>query len=300
LKIRFAKKSDKEEILKLCLDTFDWGDYIDQVWDIWFSESNGALFVAENGIINNKRSAIAFSHVSLCPYRRKIWLEGIRVNPDYRRRSIATKLIKKMLSYGKRHGAREASAIVSANNLPSQLMMKKCGFNVISKWIYYSIDKAHYCIDKAQEFRTFNARSATFNDMKKVRNYLKQSQIYKSSGKRYVNSWRWYSFDSNNLSNIIKDQKLVIAGNDIIEGMAIINADGYWNKNHIFQISYIDSANVSSLYDLIHFVIMLVHSAHDQYKRIQIFTPQTRQISSVMGQLDIMNSEEFLLYGKTI
>jgi RimJ/RimL family protein N-acetyltransferase len=293
LKYRFAKESDKEEILKFCIDTFEWGDYIDQVWDRWFYESNGALFVAENGISNNKGSAIAFSHVSLCPQRRKIWLEGIRVNPDYRRRSIATELIRKMLSYGKRKGAREASAIVAVDNLPSQLMMKKSGFSVISKWIYSSIDNA-------QEIRNFNARIATFNDMKKVQNYLKQSATYELAGKRYVNSWRWYSFDSKILSNIIKDQKLVVAGNDIIEGMAIINGDGYWNKNNVFQIVYLDSTNVSSLYDLVGFVLKLVQSAHDRYKRIQIFTPQTRLISSVMGELNIVNADEFLLYGKLI
>jgi hypothetical protein len=93
---------------------------------------------------------------------------------------------------------------------------------------------------------------------------------------------------------------LVIAGNDIIEGMAIINGDGYWNKKNVFQIVYLDSTNVSSLYDLIGFVVMLVNSVHDRYKRIQIFTPQTRQISSVMGELNIMNSDEFLLYRKLI
>jgi hypothetical protein len=231
--------------------------------------------------------------VSLCPQRRKIWLEGIRVNPNYRRRSIATELIRKMLSYGKRKGAREASAIVAVDNLPSQLMMKKSGFSVISKWIYSSIDNA-------QEIRNFNARIATFNDMKKVQNYLKQSATYELAGKRYVNSWRWYSFDSKILSNIVKDQKLVVAGNDIIEGMAIINGDGYWNKNNVFQIVYLDSTNVSSLYDLVGFVLKLVQSAHDRYKRIQIFTPQTRLISSVMGELNIANADEFLLYGKLI
>jgi GNAT superfamily N-acetyltransferase len=293
LKYRFAKESDKEEILKFCIDTFEWGDYIDQVWDMWFSESNGAIFVAENGISNNKGSAIAFSHVSLCPQRTKIWLEGIRVNPDYRRRSIATELIRKMLSYGKRKGAREASAIVAVDNVPSQLMMKKSGFSVISKWIYSSIDNV-------QAIRNFNARIATFNDMKKVQNYLKQSATYKLAGKRYVDSWRWYSFDSKILSNIIEDQKLVVAGNDIIEGMAIINGDGYWNKNNVFQIVYLDSTNGSSLFDLVGFVLKIVMSAHDRYKRIQIFTPQTRLISSVMGELNIVKADEFLLYGKLI
>jgi GNAT superfamily N-acetyltransferase len=293
LKFRFAKKSDKEDVLKFCVNTFDWGDYIDQVWDLWFSDSNGALIVAENKIRHTKGSVIAVSHVSLCPNRKNIWLEGIRVNPNYRRRSIATELLSKMLSYGKLQGAKEASAIVGVNNLPSQLMMENNGFNVISKWNYYSIDKP-------QEFERDNVRTAAFSDIKEVWDYLKQSQIYKSSGKRYVNSWRWYSFDSETLSSIIKDGKLLISGNDVIEGIAIINKDGYWNKNDVFQIVYLDAASVSSLYDLIGFVISLVHSGNDRYKRIQIFSPQIRQLSSLIKELDMRNSEQFLLYRKTI
>lgn len=293
MKFRFAKKSDKEDVLKFCVNTFDWGDYIDQVWDLWFSDSNGALIVAENKIRHTKGSVIAVSHVSLCPNRKNIWLEGIRVNPNYRRRSIATELLSKMLSYGKLQGAKEASAIVGVNNLPSQLMMENNGFNVISKWNYYSIDKP-------QEFERDNVRTAAFSDIKKVWDYLKQSQIYKSSGKRYVNSWRWYSFDSETLSSIIKDGKLLISGNDVIEGIAIINKDGYWNKNDVFQIVYLDAASVSSLYDLIGFVISLVHSGNDPYKRIQIFSPQIRQLSSLIKELDMHNSEQFLLYRKTI
>jgi ribosomal protein S18 acetylase RimI-like enzyme len=293
LKFRFAKKSDKEDVLKFCVNTFDWGDYIDQVWDLWFSESNGALIVAENEIRHTKGSVIAVSHVSLCPNRKNIWLEGIRVNPDYRRRSIATELLSKMLSYGKLQGAKEASAIVGINNLPSQSMMENYGFNVISKWNYYSTDKS-------EELDKDNVRTAAFSDIKKVWDYLKQSQIYKSSGKRYVNSWRWYSFDSETLSSIIKDGKLLISGNDVIEGIAIINKDGYWNKNDVFQIVYLDAASVSSLYDLIGFVLSFVHSANDRYKRIQIFSPQIRQMSSLIKELDVHNSEQFLLYRKTI
>ncbi|MDP8942269.1 MAG: hypothetical protein M3M84_07000, partial [Thermoproteota archaeon] len=136
--------------------------------------------------------------------------------------------------------------------------------------------------------------------IKKVWDYLKQSKIYKSSGKRHVNSWRWYSFDSDTILTNIKDGKLLIAGNDDIEGIAIINKDGYWNRNDVFQIVYLDAASISSLYDLIVFVIMLVHSDNDRYKRIQIFSPQIRQMSSLTKELDIHNSEQFLLYRKII
>ena len=69
---------------------------------------------------NNKtyktKSAITISHVALCPNKKLIWLEGIRVHPNYRRSKVATRLVRKMLPYGKKQGAKEASAIVAVNN----------------------------------------------------------------------------------------------------------------------------------------------------------------------------------------
>src|SRR5215831_14758452 len=147
LKIRPAQQNDKNDVLKFCVNTFDWGDYIDQVWDTWYADSNGRLIITEyesdeydrqhnNGI---KSSAIvAVSHAQLCPDRKMIWLEGIRIRSDYRRRHIATELIRKMLEYGIEHNAKESATIVSTNNVPSQLLMQSNGFVKISKWNYFS------------------------------------------------------------------------------------------------------------------------------------------------------------------
>jgi hypothetical protein len=46
LKIRLARRTDKQEILSFCVNTFSWGDYIDRVWDYWFK--SGRLLVAED------------------------------------------------------------------------------------------------------------------------------------------------------------------------------------------------------------------------------------------------------------
>jgi hypothetical protein len=57
-------QSDKKDVLRFCINTFEWGDYIEQVWDVWYSDPNGYLIVAEdNGVI------AAVSHV-YCMVRR--------------------------------------------------------------------------------------------------------------------------------------------------------------------------------------------------------------------------------------
>ena len=301
MNIRLAKKADKEEVLRFCIDTFDWGDYIDQVWDLWRLDRNGVLLVAEETeYSHNKKqpSIIAVSHVSLCPDKKNVWLEGIRVNPNFRRRSVATQLLNKMISYGKKQEAKEASAMVADNNIASQLMMEKNGFAVISNWSYYSIDK----IPKRENKVT--ARVATLKDIERVRNYLIRSQIFKSSGQRYVNSWRWYPLDlySNTLADLIKNEKVLVIGNDPIQGVAIIDKDRYWNKNNnaTLQIVYLDASNVFLLEDFINFAINLIHSEGSIYDRIQVYSPQTTSLSTVMEQLGIERSDRFLLYKKEI
>lgn len=303
MKIRRATKSDKEEVLRFCVNTFEWGDYIDQVWDLWYSDQAGLLLVAEEeecSLHNKKKSSvIAVSHVSLCPNKNHIWLEGIRVNPNYRRRSVATQLINKMVAYGQEKGAREASAMVTSNNFASQLMMQTNAFTVISKWSYYTIDKIPKRVDKVRA----RSKVAALKDTEMICDYLKQSEIYKSSGQRYFNSWRWYLLDlySNTLADLVKNEKVLVIGNDPIEGMAIIDKDNKnKNNNNIFQIVYLDASNAFLLEDLISFAINLIHSEDVLYDRIEVYSPHTTYVSKVMEQAGTERSERFLLYRREI
>ena len=305
-------RSDKEEVLKFCVDTFEWGDYIDQVWDLWYSDQSGFLFVAEQeySLYNKKQpSVVALSHVSLCPNKNNVWLEGIRVNPNYRRRCVATQLINKMISYGQEQGASKASAIVSKKNIASQLMMERNGFILISKWTYYSINNITRLVNKAK----LGSKVATLNDIEMIRDYLRHSEVFKLSGGTYVNSWKWYPINlySSILADLIENKKVLLNGNNnSIEGIAIINRDRHWNKennnnrnnsnSNAFQIVYLDASNVFALKDLISFVINLIHSEDVIYDRLQVYSPQITYASIVMEQTGTIMSEEFLLYRREI
>ena len=283
--------------MRFCVNTFEWGDYIDQVWDFWYSDQNGVLLVAEDdeeyNIHSKKRSSlIAVSHASLCPNNKNVWLEGIRVHPNFRHRSVATQLLNTMISYGKEQEAEEASAIVAGNNIASQLMMESNGFAIISKWSYYIINKIPKRVDQVK----LRSRVVTFEDTETVRNYLIRSEVYKSSGKTYVNSWRWYSLDLSVLEDFIKHEKVLVIGNDPIEGLGIINKD----NNNNFQIVYLDASNVNVLEDLIRFAVNLIHREDATYDRIQIFSPQRKYVSTIMEQVGLERSEEFLLYKRVL
>ena len=283
MKIRRAKSSDKEEILSFCTDTFSWGDYIDQVWDYWFSDKNGRLFVVEDG---DKK--IGMSHVAICPGRRSAWLEGVRVRPEYRRSRIATELLERMLAYAARHGARQASAIVSSENAPSQRMMEKNGFSAVSMWVYYSTD---------QEFglQKTGARLATLADLGRIWEYLQKSQIYRLSAGMYVRSWHWYPLDRKALRELIKEKSVAVTGD--VDGVAVINARGYWKRNDVLQIVYLDSASKKSLRDLIAFAANMYNDG--TYEHMHVVCYDSKSITSMLKSFKKEeDSELFLLYRK--
>ncbi len=282
--IRPARRSDKDEILRFCINTFSWGDYIDRVWDYWYTEKNGQLFVVES----DGGEKIAMSHVAICPEGKDVWLEGVRVRPDHRRSYIATRLLTKMLEYGRRKGARQASAIVSTTNFASQSMMEKSGFKIVSKWMYYS------AVDTPRHQES-NARIANADNIGDIWQYLQQSKIYRLSGKRYVNSWRWYELDHRALLNFAKEERVIVTGRPI-DGIAIINKCGYWDRANILQIVYLDIARASSLRELISFIISLY--LNGKFDCLHLICYDSRRISSFINKLVIKEHEQFILYNK--
>ena len=291
MKFRHAKQSDKNNVLRFCTNTFEWGDYIEQVWDGWCADPNGYLMIAEENEV-----IAAVSHAYLCPNRNRVWLEGIRVNPDFRRRAIATELIKNMLEYGKEHGAQDAAGLVSVKNAASQGMMEKNGFVATSRWIYCysSTNNIHGEPDDAGQ-----STIATLEDKEIIRSYLKQSQIFRAAGENYAHLWRWYylNLDSDFLQNLIDSRKIIITTNhdhSIINGLMIINK----NDDNLFQIGYIDAVDVLTLKRLISFVINLAYSELREKKSetLQMFVPLTSFLYSALTNLEINQYGHFLLY----
>jgi len=113
--IREAKPSDKLHILKFCTNTFSWGDYIKEVWDYWLSEGN--LLVIEKDI------PIGVSHAVFS--KNQVWIEGIRINSDFRRQGFASNLIKRVESLAIQKQIPISLMLIDTENSPSLLMAQK-------------------------------------------------------------------------------------------------------------------------------------------------------------------------------
>jgi GNAT superfamily N-acetyltransferase len=309
VRFRLAINQDKDSVLDFCKNTFSWGDYIDRVWDIWISEPNGILLVAEDE--NHVKKPIAIIHGILIP-ENTIWIEGIRVDSEYRKQNLATNLINQILEYGRRNGAIHSAAIVSINNESSKRLMEKSKFEVISKWSYISTNQIILPTNNLKG----KFKIADSNDYHHIISFLKTSENFKLSGKKFVNSWRWHDLSEDRLFTMINNKQVIIAGKNNkedhhdneklqIRGIAIIDREGYWNNQNILQITYIDADSNELLLSLVHKSIELAlkhNEKHNKnkYERIQVFSPYREYNSRIFTKANITFSEQFLLYYKKI
>ncbi len=126
MEILYVNEFDKMEILDISKNSFEWGDYIKDVFDYWIK--NGIFLKAvKDGII------VGFLHIR--EYDKFIWLEGLRVREDYRRMGIGRFLTAKALEMF--HG-KIARMMIMETNIPSLRLSEKLKFKVIDK-IYYKI-----------------------------------------------------------------------------------------------------------------------------------------------------------------
>jgi GNAT superfamily N-acetyltransferase len=321
-KFRVATVHDKDYVLNFCKNTFSWGDYIDRVWDIWIREPN-SIFLVSVVNENNIERPIAIAHGILIP-EKTVWLEGIRVDHKYRSQKLATNMSLYILEYARKKGALYSSAIVSINNEASKGLMKKLGFKVISKWSYLSIKPI--VVPELNNVMVSNSKVANLIEYQQILNFLNQSDIFKSSRKKFVNSWRWYDLTDNRLRMMIINKQVIIFAKNAannndddekekkekIRGIAIIDKDGYWNNQNIFQIVYIDADSDEILFSLVIKSLELISLKENEknekkiygenkYERVQIFSHNPiKENSLIFHKFNVNFSEQFLLYHKEI
>ncbi len=90
--IRSARAADKAAVLRFTEHTWDWGDYISEVWGEWLAETNGRMLV-----VTMQREPAAVAHVAMVG-PGEAWIEGMRVESSFRRHGIATALTRRCLA----------------------------------------------------------------------------------------------------------------------------------------------------------------------------------------------------------
>jgi len=233
--IRNANQSDKIQVLNFCKNSFSWGDYIQDVWDSWLSEGN--LLVIQNP------NPVGICHAFFS--KTQLWIEGIRVDPNYRRQGFASELVKYVESIAKEKQILFSLMLIETNNSPSLLMAKNLNYQIFQTWNYYSL-----------------APQITNHHKIKVGNISDNYEI-----SHYVKSWRWLPFDDKELFSLSSQNKIIFSDKSGEISIAILSDSEHFDK---IMIVTLFSGSSSNTLELISYIQN--YGANQNYKKIQLLT----------------------------
>lgn len=194
--VRAALLEDKETILEFCRHTWEWGDYIPRVWDVWLSDPQSRLLVAT---IDDQPVAIA--QVTLLA-SEEAWLQGFRVAPAYQSQGIATELGQHCTKLAIQLGAKTIRYSTLASNTSACHIGDKLGFHQVATFVSYRAEST--------EDSPWQLSTARPEDLADVLSFIKGSNIYKSSVGLYCTGWAYHKLTSEKLRKHLNNGEVFI------------------------------------------------------------------------------------------
>jgi GNAT superfamily N-acetyltransferase len=130
---REVRPDDKTQVVAFTAHTWEFGDYIEDVFDRWLADDNGLFLAAEHC----SSGRIAAIDKLTFPTPTEAWFEGLRVNPEFRRRGLATDLQHFMIEQARMRGAACVRFLTLIGNTPIRRNAYRGGFmlrNVVRYW----------------------------------------------------------------------------------------------------------------------------------------------------------------------
>lgn len=242
MKTRKAKPSDKKQILDFCKNTFRWGDYIDRVWDLWLSKGNLFTIVV-------KRKPIGICNISFS--KNQIWIEGLRINPKFRRKGYATKLVLKAEALARQKRRKISRMLIAEHNARSLRLAKSLGYKIEDKWWLYNLRP-----------KNTSTKANLATNVKQIDDLIISDT--------YSESWKWLPLDKTTIAKMIKKGRVIVFTKNK-KSLAV----GLWNKSQIdkdvLQIGFLNGEK-EGMNEILRFMQNKGHLL--KYKRIQVLAQQ--------------------------
>jgi ribosomal protein S18 acetylase RimI-like enzyme len=272
--IRPASAADRDAVLEFCEHTWEWGDYIERVWDRWLHDTNGRLFVA---VIDEQ--PIGLIHVQMMS-ETEAWLEGLRVDPRYRQRGVARELNLVAQAEAMRRGATIVRLAVSADNTRSQHLSESNHMRQIGVFSLYVAPPLNAPRQAARE----RPQIATLQDLDAIIDYLNLSNIFPTVGGLY-----YVGFAAREITGAFMEER-VKAGQvyflrrwEQIDGLAIAEHHTEFGQQRL-SVGYIDGTAIEAIsliaYDLRWRITEMELDA------VRIYAPDLVLVRDALGGLD--------------
>ena len=223
LRIRQARPVDKEAVFRFCENTWEWGDYILQVWDRWLDEPDSKLLVAT---IDSQ--PVAIGHMVMLAHG-EAWLEGLRVDSAHRQVGLATRLTRRLLREAQILRAEVIRFTTSSLNTTVHRIATKLGFTRVTSIFPNQAE--------ASKVKT-PLRSPKQADLSLIISFLQNSTVFSAMGGLYSTGWRFHNLNLEQLqARLQKSQVRTVGEQENIGALAIIEP-GYPGEGLV--ATYID------------------------------------------------------------
>jgi GNAT superfamily N-acetyltransferase len=237
--VRAAQPEDRAAVLAFCAHTWEWGDYIEYAWDEWLHDPNGLLFVA-----TVDGQPVGIGHLRMLTHT-EAWLEGMRVDPNYRRRGIAAALHHEMLAEAMRRGATTARLITESTNSNSIRLLEHGFFRQVAA--YAPFKAAPVTIPSRPAYGLDRPILASTSDIEEIIEYLDASNVFPIVGGLYYRDFIAYAITDSLLSTKIAAQQVYLLRRwNRLDGLAIAEPSEGRRGQHLF-IGYIDGTTAESV-----------------------------------------------------
>src|SRR5438128_3684314 len=237
IEIRPARSEDREAVLAFCVETWEWGDYIEHVWDEWLQDPQGKLFVAT---VDGQPVGVA--HIRMLN-KTEAWLEGMRVDPAFRRHGIAAALFDMQLAEAIRRGASIARLITESTNAGSLRLLEQASMHRVGEFAPYQALPA--TTPSKRQYGLEAPTLATAVDLDDIINFLNVSNNFPAVGGLYYQGFTAYSITRELLTEKVAAQQIYILRRwDRLDGLAIAEPREGHRGRHLF-VGYIDGTTES-------------------------------------------------------
>lgn len=258
--IRRAREDDRDTVAAFTTDTFEWGDYISEVFSHWLNDPSGQLIVATDA----DDAPVALGRGVMLS-ETEAWLQGFRVSESWRRRGLASALVEELVSWAVGREAQIVRLLTEGWNTPAQLQVEKGGFGRVSDWI----------VGKREIFKPSPDTQSNGGQRAKARRKLelahsseaipawvswRSGPLVRPSRGLHVDGWRWSKLTAEHLERAGKRGRLWTSQ----AGWVVTRRD-----ETVLYADWVECSEESSV-DMVKSIIDLAVESHAELLRITV------------------------------
>jgi GNAT superfamily N-acetyltransferase len=244
--MRPARSEDRDAVLAFCAHTWESGDYIEYVWDEWLHDQQGQLLVA-----TSDGQPVGIDHLRMLN-ATEAWLEGLRVDPNYRHQGIGTALTMALMAEAMRRGAIHVRLLTESTNTASLHLLEQLHMRQVGAFV--PVEAAPLSSIPQRDSGIERTELASGEDLDDIVHYLNNSNIFPIVGGLYYLGFRAYVITTEFLEEKIAAQQVYLLRRwNRLDGLAIAEFRE-WHSGQPLSVGYIDGTAIEAIsliaYDL--------------------------------------------------